>query len=129
MKLLGDTHGVTVHTTTKLNLFLEITAKRPDGFHELETVMHEIDLGDTLTLEPASDLSLEIRNSPLSAGPDNLVLRAARLLAAEMKTSQGARIVLDKRVPLGAGLGGGSADAAATLLSLDRLWNLALPRP
>ena len=127
MFVTGDTRGVTVRSTSKLNLFLEVLGKRPDGYHELETVMHEIGLGDDLAFEPAAEVSLEVRGSGLSAGPDNLVMKAARLLAAETGGSRGARITLVKRVPLGAGLGGGSADAAATLLALDRLWDLHLP--
>ncbi|MCE9584069.1 MAG: 4-(cytidine 5'-diphospho)-2-C-methyl-D-erythritol kinase [Planctomycetes bacterium] len=129
MLLTGDSRGVTVRATSKLNLFLEITGKRADGYHELESVFHEIDLGDNLTFEPAPALSLEVRGDGAPAGEDNIVMKAARLVASEIKTSAGARIILEKRVPSGAGLGGGSADAAATLLALDRLWNLSLPLP
>ncbi|MCC6738624.1 MAG: 4-(cytidine 5'-diphospho)-2-C-methyl-D-erythritol kinase [Planctomycetia bacterium] len=129
MRITGDSRGITVEATSKLNLFLEITAKRADGFHELESVFHEIDLGDTLTFEPAARLELHVRGDGAPPGEDNIVLKAARLLASENKTSAGARIVLEKRVPTGAGLGGGSADAAATLLGLDRLWSLGLGKP
>lgn len=129
MLLSGDSRGVMVQSTSKLNLFLEIVGKRPDGYHELESVFHEIDLGDRLAFEPAPSLSLEVRGDGAPPGEDNIVLKAARLLASENKTSAGARIVLEKRVPSGAGLGGGSADAAATLLALDRLWNLGLAKP
>ncbi len=129
MLLTGDPRGVQVAATSKLNLFLEIVGKRPDGYHELESVFHEIDLGDSLTFEPASRIALEVRGTGAPPGEDNIVLKAARLLASENKTSAGARIVLEKRVPSGAGLGGGSADAAATLLALDRLWDLGLSKP
>lgn len=129
MRVAGDGSGVRVEGSCKLNLFLRVTGKRADGYHGLETVMHEIDLGDVLEFAPAGALSLEVRGAELSAGEDNLVTRAARLLVSEMKISRGARIVLEKRVPMGGGLGGGSADAAATLLALDLLWDLRLPLP
>jgi len=128
MQLIGDSRGVSVHSTCKLNLFLEIVGKRPDGYHELESVFHELDFGDELTFEPAKEFSLEVKGGGAPPGEDNLVLKAARLLASEIKTSVGARITLTKRVPIGAGLGGGSADAAATLLALDRLWNASSDR-
>ncbi len=129
MLLTGDNRRLQVEATTKLNLFLEITGKRPDGYHELESVFHEIDLGDSLSFEPAREISLELHGPGAPPGEDNIVLKAARLLASETRTSAGARIVLEKRVPSGAGLGGGSADAAATLLALDRLWGLNLAKP
>ncbi|KAF0241385.1 MAG: 4-diphosphocytidyl-2-C-methyl-D-erythritol [Planctomycetota bacterium] len=128
MQLIGDSRGVSVHSTCKLNLFLEIVGKRQDGYHELESVFHELDFGDELTFEPANELSLDLKGGSAPGGEDNLVLKAARLLASEIKTSGGARITLTKRVPVGAGLGGGSADAAATLLALDRLWNASSDR-
>ena len=104
----------------KLNLGLEVLGQREDGFHELATVFQEIDLVDRLTLERDSQLSLEVRGLPAPPGEDNLVMKAARLLGAELGTRAGARILLEKRIPSGAGLGGGSSDAAATLLALLR---------
>lgn len=89
--------------------------------------MHEIRLGDVLTFEPAKELRLEMKGPvALAPDPENLVLRAARLLQEHTGTSQGAAITLEKHVPVGAGLGGGSADAAATLQGLNHLWQLGL---
>lgn len=109
----------------KINWALGITGLRADGYHLLDTLMQRIALADTLALTPADTLTLAIDGAqPLSPGEDNLVLRAARLLQAETGTRKGAHIHLAKRIPMGAGLGGGSADAAAALLALCRLWNL-----
>ncbi|MSQ33157.1 MAG: 4-(cytidine 5'-diphospho)-2-C-methyl-D-erythritol kinase [Dehalococcoidia bacterium] len=109
----------------KLNLTLEVLGRRPDGYHEVRSVLQTIDLHDTLTLEPASTLDLHCDRSELQ-GDDNLVLQAARLLQKMAGGSPGARITLHKRIPLAAGLGGGSSDAAAALLGLNRLWGLGL---
>lgn len=111
----------------KLNRLLHITGRRPDGYHELQTLFQFLDIGDTLTLRGREDG--EIRLSPRLPGvaaEDNLVVRAARLLQAESGCRRGADILLDKRLPLGGGLGGGSSDAATTLLGLDALWGLGL---
>jgi 4-diphosphocytidyl-2-C-methyl-D-erythritol kinase len=105
----------------KLNLSLEVIGRRPDGYHDLVTVFQTIDLADELTFEPADRLILEC-DDPALAGDDNLVLGAARALAAD----RGARIRLCKRIPVAAGLGGGSADAAAALRGLVRLWGLRI---
>lgn len=112
----------------KLNLGLQVLGKREDGFHELLTVFQEIDLVDRLSLEPAAEISLQVRGLPAPEGDDNLVVQAARLLAQELGGARGARIVLDKRIPAGAGLGGGSSDAASALVGLHRLWGGALDR-
>ena len=109
----------------KVNLTLEVLGKRDDGYHEIATVIQTIDLHDTLTLEPAADITLEC-SCPELVSPDNLVLRAAHLLRENTGSTEGARIVLDKKVPVAAGLGGGSSDAAATLKGLNRLWGLGL---
>ncbi len=122
MRIESHASRVVVHAPAKLNLFLEVLRKREDGFHELDTVMVETDLCDRLTLEPADRLTLECPGSTLSPGEDNLVMRAARLLAESTRPGAGARMVLEKRVPMGAGLGGGSADAAAALAGLSALW-------
>ena len=112
----------------KLNLFLRVVGRRPDGFHELETVFQAIDLADALTFAPAEDLRLTGGSEAAPPGPENLVLRAAAALREAAGTTAGAAIHLEKRVPVGAGLGGGSSDAAATLLALIRLWELRLPQ-
>ncbi|MDQ3927993.1 MAG: 4-(cytidine 5'-diphospho)-2-C-methyl-D-erythritol kinase, partial [Chloroflexota bacterium] len=113
----------------KINLGLEVTGKRPDGYHNLVSIMQLVDLHDTLTFSPADDLRL-FSDDPamLAEGDNNLVLRAAHLLQRTCDVRKGAHITLDKRVPSAAGLGGGSSDAAATLLGLLRLWGLDLPR-
>ncbi len=138
----GQTTNVTVFAPAKLNLFLKVLGKRADGYHELETLMVSVGLYDTLVFsdDPTGNLSLVCRDggsrstgSPArempDAGADNLVVRAARLLQEATGTSHGARIELVKRIPLAAGLAGGSSDAAATMWGLNRLWNLGLSTP
>ncbi|HVA22760.1 MAG TPA: 4-(cytidine 5'-diphospho)-2-C-methyl-D-erythritol kinase [Chloroflexota bacterium] len=103
----------------KINLTLEVTGKRPDGYHELISIMQTVALADKLSLDPATELSLEC-DVPELAGDDNLVLRAARLLG------RGGRFVLGKRIPVAGGLGGGSGDAALALRLLDAAYGLHL---
>lgn len=111
----------------KINLYLRIIGKRPDGFHQLETVMQTLDLADQLILsERQAGITLECDEPRLSNGPDNLAYRAAALLAIHAP-KRGVHISLKKRVPWQAGLGGGSSDAAAVLRGLNRLWQLHLP--
>ena len=118
---------VIVLARAKINLGLEIVGRRPDGYHDLVTILQEVELADRLTFEPAGELSLICDRPDLETG-DNLVLRAARLLRAETDAAPGAAMRLEKRVPAAAGLGGGSSDAAATLLALNDLWALDLDR-
>jgi 4-diphosphocytidyl-2-C-methyl-D-erythritol kinase len=115
-----------VSAPAKLNLFLRVVGRRADGFHELETVFQSIDLADELTFAPAADLQLTGGSDSAPPGPENLVLRAASALREAADFRGGAAIHLEKQVPVGAGLGGGSSDAAATLLALNRLWELRL---
>ncbi|GAA3525264.1 4-(cytidine 5'-diphospho)-2-C-methyl-D-erythritol kinase [Zobellella aerophila] len=111
----------------KLNLFLYITGRRDDGYHNLQTLFQFVDFGDTLTFIPTTDGSLALSPAlPGVATEDNLILRAARLLQQHTGCPLGARIELDKRLPMGGGLGGGSSDAATTLVGLNRLWELGL---
>ncbi len=102
----------------KVNFALHVLGRRPDGYHDLDTLAVFADLGDRLSVSPADELSLAV-NGPLAGhappGDDNLVLRAARLLRQRADVAAGAAIRLGKRLPAGAGLGGGSADAAAAL--------------
>ncbi len=113
----------------KINLGLEVLGPRPDGYHEIRTVYQSIGLCDTLEFHPAAGgMALTCSDPTLSTGVDNLVLRAARALQEATGCGKGARIHLAKRIPMQAGLGGGSSDAAATLLGLCRLWRLA-PAP
>jgi len=119
---------IRLQAPAKLNLFLRVLGKRADGYHEIETVFERIDLADELTIEPSGDLRLTCTDPTLSCGEDNLVIKAARLLHAATKTTRGARMHVTKRIPIAAGLGGGSSDAAATLLGLNELWGLQLPQ-
>ena len=115
--------GLTLPAPAKLNLFLHITGRRADGYHELQTLFQLLDFGDTLHFEATGDGALTLEGPELGIAPqDNLLLRAARLLPADPHA--GARIRLEKRIPAGGGLGGGSSDAATTLLALNRLWRL-----
>jgi 4-diphosphocytidyl-2-C-methyl-D-erythritol kinase len=148
---LAQEPSLTLHAPAKVNLYLRVVRRRPDGYHDLETLMVAIDLYDTLSFAPATgpvpgadephplrlSISTELpaagnfetsaaSSGPLALGDDNLVLRAARLLREETGTTAGARIHLTKRIPWSAGLAGGSSDAATTLLGLNQLWELGL---
>ena len=116
---------VTVQAPAKVNLTLEVLGKRPDGYHEIASVMQAISLFDTLTFRPSDEIKVLADIEALET-QDNLVYRAAMLLKEASRVLTGAEINLDKQIPLAAGLGGGSSDAAATLLGLDRLWSLGL---
>jgi 4-diphosphocytidyl-2-C-methyl-D-erythritol kinase len=116
----------------KVNLALHVRRRRPDGYHDIETLFAFADDGDRLTAAPADRLSLTI-TGPFAAGldgetDDNLVLRAARALAAACRVADGAALTLDKRLPIASGIGGGSADAAAALRLLAQLWRVEVPR-
>ena len=112
----------------KLNLFLHVTGRRPDGYHLLETVFQLIDLADTVHLQRLDDGRIERATELAGVAPeDDLTVRAARRLAQSSGSPLGVRIGLDKRIPMGGGLGGGSSDAATVLLGLNRLWDLRWP--
>ena len=113
----------------KLNLMLRVTGRRADGYHLLQTVIRFIDYGDTLSFRVREDGAVTRTNeiAGVPAGED-LAVRAARLLQRAAGTRLGADITLQKRIPLGGGLGGGSSDAATTLLALNLLWSTGLPR-
>ncbi|WP_460857570.1 4-(cytidine 5'-diphospho)-2-C-methyl-D-erythritol kinase [Rheinheimera gaetbuli] len=119
---------LTLPAVAKLNLFLHITGRRDDGYHNLETLFQLLDAGDELRFSLRQDgaIELDCNNSAL-INEQNLVLRAARLLQQYSGCSLGCDIYLDKRLPMGGGLGGGSSDAATTLLGLNKLWQLNLP--
>jgi 4-diphosphocytidyl-2-C-methyl-D-erythritol kinase len=112
----------------KLNLFLHVVGRRADGYHLLQSVFVLIDWADRLHVERRDDGQLRRRDLGAALPAEDLSLRAARLLQAESGTSYGADLLLDKQLPWGAGLGGGSSDAATTLLALNRLWGLHWPR-
>ncbi|HVG95814.1 MAG TPA: 4-(cytidine 5'-diphospho)-2-C-methyl-D-erythritol kinase [Chloroflexota bacterium] len=118
---------VAVAAPAKVNLTLEVLRRRPDGYHDLCSVMQALSLADRLEAVPAESLSLEC-SIPALAGQDNLVWRAADLLRRETGAGAGARLWLEKRIPVAAGLGGGSSDAASALLALNALWRLGLSR-
>ncbi|XQM35306.1 4-(cytidine 5'-diphospho)-2-C-methyl-D-erythritol kinase [Cupriavidus sp. H19C3] len=113
----------------KLNLFLHVTGRRPDGYHTLQTVFQLIDWSDTLHFRRRDD-GVVTRITDIAGVPaeSDLVVRAARALQAATGTHFGADIAVDKRLPMGGGIGGGSSDAATTLLALNHLWGLRLPR-
>ncbi|MBX7165372.1 MAG: 4-(cytidine 5'-diphospho)-2-C-methyl-D-erythritol kinase [Pirellulales bacterium] len=128
--------GVQIWAPAKLNLFLEVLAKRPDGFHEIETLMCPIDLGDTLEFEPLGPGPIEFsaalaahrasRSAALPTGADNLIVQALERLRQRYGIERGARVRLHKRIPLEAGLAGGSSDAAAALVAANLGWQLRL---
>lgn len=112
----------------KLNLFLQITGRRQDGYHQLQTVFRLLDWGDTLFLRVRGDGEI-VRHGESAKGvaeADDLAVRAARLLQSEAKITQGADISVEKRIPAGGGFGGGSSDAATVLVGLNHLWGLGL---
>jgi 4-diphosphocytidyl-2-C-methyl-D-erythritol kinase len=129
MKTTKQESVIVARAFAKINLGLEVLAKRDDGYHELRTILQTVDFCDVLTFELGGDaISLSTSDPVLGTGPENLVIRAATALAAGAAGLR-ASIHLEKKIPAGMGLGGGSADAAMTLLALDRLWNLQTPLP
>jgi 4-diphosphocytidyl-2-C-methyl-D-erythritol kinase len=122
--------AVAAFAPAKVNLYLHVTGRRDDGYHLLDSLVAFVDIGDRLRAEPAKSVSLAV-DGPEAAdlaaiGDGNLVLRAARLLADRAGINAGAALHLDKRLPVAAGIGGGSSDAAAALLALRRLWGIPL---
>lgn len=119
--------GLSWPAPAKLNLLLRITGRRPDGYHALQTVFQFIEFGDELWYTPRSDGRI-VRATPVEGVAEafDLTLRAAQRLQATAGISQGVEIDLDKRIPLGGGLGGGSSDAATTLVALNHLWDAGL---
>ena len=121
--------GAALPAPAKLNLFLHVVGRRPDGYHLLQTAFRMLDRSDTLRFLPREDGQVRLaRLLPGVPEESDLCVRAARLLQADSGTRQGVTIDLDKHLPMGGGLGGGSSDAATVLLALNRLWDLNLPR-
>ncbi len=116
----------TIHARAyaKINWDLRILGKRPDTFHELDSIFVTIGLSDSMRFEPANDLSMTCSDPSLPVDASNLVMKAALLLRQAANCSLGTKIHLDKEIPMGGGLGGGSSDAACALDALNRLWNL-----
>ncbi|MGD8640813.1 MAG: 4-(cytidine 5'-diphospho)-2-C-methyl-D-erythritol kinase [Gammaproteobacteria bacterium] len=111
----------------KLNLFLHITGRRDDGYHNLQTLFQFLDFSDQLHFSPRNDGIVQRKTSLNGvAADDDLTVRAARLLQKHCNSKSGVDISVDKRIPMGGGLGGGSSDAATTLVALNRLWDLQL---
>src|SRR3989449_886468 len=127
-KRSGKPRRLVLRAAAKVNLALEVLGRRDDGYHETATVMQAVDLSDRLVLEDAD--VLELRTTALDVPTDgtNLALKAAATLREMAGSSRGTRITLEKRIPVAAGLGGGSTDAAAVLVGLSRLWGLRWPR-
>lgn len=120
-------NAITLPSPAKINLFLHITGRRDDGYHNLQTLFQLLDYGDQLTFTANQDSTISL--SPQLEGvssEDNLIVRAARLLQQATHTHSGCQIQLQKNLPMGAGLGGGSSNAATALLGLNRLWRTAL---
>lgn len=121
--------AITVPAPAKVNLYLHVTGRRDDGYHLLDTLVVFAGLGDLITVAPAEKISLATEGlfaDEIPDGPDNLVLKAAHLLANHAGTKAGAEITLQKDLPVASGIGGGSADAAAVLIALSKLWGLDL---
>lgn len=120
---------LTCPAPAKLNLFLHVVGRRPDGYHLLQTLFRFISLHDTLHFNLRDDGAVHRTNSIEGVAEEqDLCVRAARLLQSESGCRLGVDITLEKRIPMGGGLGGGSSDAATTLIALNRLWALGLPR-
>jgi 4-diphosphocytidyl-2-C-methyl-D-erythritol kinase len=121
--------SITFFSPAKLNLFLAITGRRADGFHDLVSVAAPLDWGDRLTVEPAEAFSLACSDPAVPVDATNLVLKAAQAFRAATDWPGGARFTLDKKIPVGAGLGGGSSNGAAALRALNRLAGEPLAPP
>ncbi|MDO8838712.1 MAG: 4-(cytidine 5'-diphospho)-2-C-methyl-D-erythritol kinase [Parvibaculum sp.] len=123
----AESRQIVEKASAKINLSLRIIGRRADGYHELRSLVVFAQAGDRIVAEAADDLTLETRGSfaaALAGDPDNLVLRAARLLRERTGVTAGARLTLEKNLPVASGIGGGSADAAATLRALTQLWDV-----
>jgi 4-diphosphocytidyl-2-C-methyl-D-erythritol kinase len=122
--------GLHVKAAAKLNLYLRVLGKRPDGFHDIQTVFERINLFDKLVFRESKGKAIKICcDCPhVPTGKDNLVYKAADALRKKFSIKQGLQIFIEKAIPPGAGLGGGSSDAAATLLGLNHLWQLRLDK-
>lgn len=116
-----------VKAPAKINLFLEILNKRPDGYHNIESVMHTVSLFDILEFSPVMEDKIELICDNVELSSDvkkNIVYKAAEKIKQQYNIKQGIKIKLTKNIPMGAGLGGGSSDAAATILALNKIWNI-----
>lgn len=120
---------LTIEAPAKINLTLDVKGKRQDGYHELETVMHQVNLFDRITLEArAEGIELASDSSAIPVNQENLAYKAARLILQEYGTGAGVKIFIEKNIPVGAGLAGGSTDAAAVLVGINCLYGYQLSR-
>jgi 4-diphosphocytidyl-2-C-methyl-D-erythritol kinase len=121
-------YRLTIHSPAKLNLVLDVLGKRPDGFHELRTIFERISLADqiTLTRNKTNKISVRCVHPDVPLSPRNLALKAAMMLSSDFSISEGLDINIIKNIPVAAGLAGGSGNAAAVLMGLNRLWQLGL---
>jgi 4-diphosphocytidyl-2-C-methyl-D-erythritol kinase len=128
--MTGDAkEKIVIRTPAKVNLFLGVLGKRPDGYHEILSVMQMIDLWDDVTLKRGEGLQVTCSGEGAPEGPENLAYKAAQLMREVSGRTEGVHLALQKGIPVAAGLGGGSSDAAAVLYGLNRLWGLGYPRP
>src|SRR2546428_6197982 len=126
-KRSGKPRRLVLRAAAKVNLALEVLGRRDDGYHEIATVMQTVELSDRLVLEDADVIELRTSAPDVPVDGTNLALRAALALREVSGSSRGVRITLEKRIPVAAGLGGGSTDAAAVPVGLSRVWGLRLP--
>jgi 4-diphosphocytidyl-2-C-methyl-D-erythritol kinase len=128
MSIPGNLESLSIASPCKVNLHLSIECRRPDGFHEIKTLFHRISLQDTIHLQQtqAPGIQLSVSDPAIPSGPENLVWRATELFFKHHPQSGGVSLRIEKHIPAGAGLGGGSSNAAATLLGLQRLYGLDL---
>lgn len=120
--MLKVTEPVELNAYAKVNLGLNVVAKRGDGYHEVDTLMARVSVFDTVRLEPSSNVTLDVRGADLGEQESNLAYRAAKLYFEATQQSEGVHITLEKRIPVAAGLGGGSSDAGAVLRGLSQLF-------
>jgi 4-diphosphocytidyl-2-C-methyl-D-erythritol kinase len=124
---VNTSSATTYRSYAKINLYLDVLAKREDGLHAIETIFQSISLCDTLSVMVADELTLTVEGADLGAAEDNLVHRAATLVRSTYEITQGADMVLTKHIPIAAGLAGGSGNAAAALVALNEQWNIHAP--
>ena len=118
---------ITEKAYAKINLSLDVTGKRPDGYHEVRMIMQTVDISDTLTFEKTDEgISIDVGGSDLPVDEDNLIYKAAKAVTDKCGITEGVKISLDKNIPIAAGMAGGSSDAAATLRGVNRLFDCGL---
>jgi 4-diphosphocytidyl-2-C-methyl-D-erythritol kinase len=117
---------ITISATAKINLALDVLYRRPDGYHEVDMVMQSLTLADEILLEPAENIELLCNHRDVPVDSRNLAWRAAKLIQDEFGINAGVKIIIQKNIPVAAGLAGGSTDAAAVLIGLSQLWGLNL---